>query len=88
MHEKKLSSALLGKSISKERKPLNLTEDSLLEHSLLGKSRDTNSKLPGYSSTTNKGFAGIFGNSSMADYSSNIKKSKNMNIIEASFGIN
>ena len=74
-------SVVIGKSISKERP---LKDDSLLETSILSaKSRD----LAGFSSTTNKGFAGIFGHSSMADYSSNIHKIKNMNIIDNSFKV-
>jgi hypothetical protein len=72
---------VIGKSISKERP---LKDDSLLETSILSaKSRD----LAGFSSTTNKGFAGIFGHSSMADYSSNIHKIKNKQIIDGNFGI-
>ena len=62
-----MQSAVFGKSISKERK----NDDSLLETSVMSsKSRDTSNKLGGgFSSSTNKGFAGIFGHSSMADYS-------------------
>jgi len=61
----------IGVRNSKERNPGE--PDSLLDASLMSqgpniKSRD-NSRLGGFSSSTNKGFAGIFGHSSMADYS-------------------
>lgn len=65
----------IGAKNSKERNPGE--PDSLLDASVMTqrpniKSRD-NSKLGGFSSSTNKGFAGIFGHSSMADYSHNLK---------------
>lgn len=65
----------IGAKDSKERSPGE--PDSLLDASVTTqrpniRSRD-NSKLGGFSSSTNKGFAGILGHSSMADYSQNLK---------------
>lgn len=45
------------------------------------------SKLGGFSSSTNKGFAGIFGHSSMADYSQNLKKINETNLINVNFSV-